>query len=108
MIKKLIFSIPLMLICCLLFSGKAFLPLPATLRFLCFPIDSLVDESGVVAVEQFPAKIPICVTAKTGALADIELEYGGQTTDIKENYTLVIENKEKCDLTPHCQNGGRR
>lgn len=97
MIKKLIFSIPLMLICCLLLSGKAFAAAASDIEILvASPIDSLVDESGVVAVEQFPAKIPICVTAKTGALADIELEYGGQTTDIKENYTLVIENKEKC------------
>jgi hypothetical protein len=60
------------------------------------PIDSLQTESGVVAVEHFPAEIPIRVTAKTGTLTDIQLEYGGQSREIPPDYTLTIENKEAC------------
>jgi len=56
----------------------------------------LASESGVVAVEQFPARIAINTTAKTGSLTEVRLEYGGQSQTITPNYTLTIENKEAC------------
>jgi hypothetical protein len=57
---KFIFVIPLMLLCCLFLSGKAFAaPISDIEISVTSPIDSLQNESGMVAVEQFPAEIPI-------------------------------------------------
>ena len=50
----------------------------------------------MVAVEHFPAEIPIHVTAKTGTITDIQLEYGGQSRKITPEYILTVENKEAC------------
>jgi len=60
------------------------------------PIDSLQSESGVVAVEQFPAQISVSVTAKTGTLTSVQLEYGSHSREITPEYMLTIENKEAC------------
>jgi len=95
--RKYIFAMPLVFVCCLLFSAKAFAASDSDIEInVTSPIDSLQTESGVVAVEHFPAEIPIRVTAKTGALTDIQLEYGGQSQAITPDYTLTIENKEAC------------
>lgn len=97
MIRKFIFFMQVVVVCCLLFSVKAFAALNSDIEInVTSPIDSLQTESGVVAVEHFPAEIPIRVTAKTGALTDIQLEYGGQSREITPDYTLTIENKEAC------------
>jgi len=97
MIKKLILAIPLVLICCLLMSAKAFALSDSDMAInIASPIDSLASESGVVAVEQFPARIAINTTAKTGSLTEVRLEYGGQSQAITPNHTLTIENKEAC------------
>ena len=97
MIKKLIFAIPLVLVCCLLMSAKAFALSDSDIAInIASPIDSLASESGVVAVEEFPARISINTTAKTGSLAEVWLEYGGQSQAIIPNYTLTIEDKEAC------------
>ena len=95
--RKYIFAMPLVFVCCLLFSARAFAASGSDIEInVTSPIDSLQTESGVVAVEYFPAEIPIFVTAKTGALTDIQLEYGGQSQAITPDYTLTIENKEAC------------
>jgi len=97
MIKKLIFAIPLVIVCCLLLSAQAFALSESDIAInVASPIDSLASESGVVAVEQFPAQISINTTAKTGALTEVRLEYGGQSQAITPNYALMIENKEAC------------
>lgn len=97
MIKKLILAIPLVLVCCLLMSAKAFALSDSDIAInIASPIDSLASESGVVAVEQFPAQIFINTTAKTGSLTEVRLEYGGQSQAITPNYTLTIENKDAC------------
>jgi len=95
--QKLIFTVPLVLLFCLLFSVKAFAASSSDIEILVSsPIDSLVSESGMVAVEQFPAEIPIHVTANTGVLTEIKLEYGGQSRGITPEYILTVENKEAC------------
>lgn len=95
--RKYILAMPLVFVCCLLFSAKAFAASGSDIEInVTSPIDSLQTESGVVAVEHFPAEIPIRVTAKTGTLTDIQLEYGGQSREIPPDYTLTIENKEAC------------
>ena len=95
--RKYILAMPLVFVCCLLFSAKAFAASGSDIEInVTSPIDSLQTESGVVAVEHFPAEIPIRVTAKTGTLTDIQLEYGGQSQAITPDYTLTIENKEAC------------
>lgn len=95
--RKYILTMPLVFICCLLFSARAFAASGSDIEInVTSPIDSLQTESGVVAVEHFPAEIPIRVTAKTGALTDIQLEHGGQNREITPDYTLTIENKEAC------------
>jgi hypothetical protein len=97
MIKKFILAIPLVLVCCLLMSAQAFALSESDIAInIAFPIDSLASESGVIAVEQFPAQIVINTTAKTGTLTDVRLEYDGQSQAITPNYTLTIENKEAC------------
>lgn len=71
MIKKLILALPLVLVCCLLMSAKAFALSESDIAInIASPIDSLASESGVLAVEQFPAQITINTTAKTGSLTE--------------------------------------
>jgi len=95
--RKYILAMPLVFICCLLFSVKAFAASGSDIEInVTSPIDSLLTESGVVAVEHFPAEIPIHITAKTGTLTDIQLEYIGHSREITPDYTLMIENKEAC------------
>ncbi len=94
--RKYIFTLPLVFLCCLLFSVKAFAASSDITILVASPINSLQNESGVVAVEQFPAEIPIRVTAETGTLTDIELEYAGQSRKITPDYTLIVESKEQC------------
>ncbi|SHJ20291.1 hypothetical protein SAMN02745975_01514 [Geosporobacter subterraneus DSM 17957] len=95
--RKYLLVLPLMFVCCLLFSTKAFAASDSDIQIhVASPIDSLTNESGVVAVEQFPAEIPISVTASTGALTEIKLEYGGGGRMIPPDYTLAVESKEKC------------
>ncbi len=94
---KFIFVIPLMLLCCLFLSGKAFAaPISDIEISVTSPIDSLQNESGMVAVEQFPAEIPIRVMAKAGNLTDIQLEYNGQSKKVTSEYILTVESKEAC------------
>ena len=97
MIKKLIFAIPLVFVCCLLLSGKAFAASNSDIEILVTSsINSLYNESGVVAIEQFPAEISVGVTANTGSLTNIQLAYGGQSQKIPPEYILTIESKEAC------------
>jgi len=97
MIKKFILAIPLVLVCCLLMSAQAFALSESDIAInIASPIDSLASESGVIAVEQFPAHISINTTAKTGNLTEVRLEYGGQSQAITPNYTLTVEDKEAC------------
>ncbi|WP_313559033.1 hypothetical protein [Ruminiclostridium cellobioparum] len=95
--RKFIFAMPVFVLCCLLFSVKAFAATASDIEInVASPIDTLRTESGVVAVEQFPAEIPIHVTAKTGTLTDIELEYDGENRTIPPDYTLTVESKKQC------------
>ncbi|WP_347490467.1 hypothetical protein ABDB91_04685 [Desulfoscipio sp. XC116] len=95
--RKALLAMPLLVLCCLLLSAKAFAATDSDIEILvASPIDSLTNESGVVAVEQFPAEIPISVTASAGTLTDGELEYGGESRTIPPSYTLTIESKEFC------------
>lgn len=95
--QKFIFTMPVFVLCCLLFSVKAFAATVSDIEInVASPIDSLRTESGMVAVEQFPAEIPIHITAKTGALTDIELEYGGESRTIPPDYILMVDSKEQC------------
>jgi hypothetical protein len=94
---KLIFALSFAFLSCLLLTGQAFAALNSDIEILVTsPLDSLQSESGVVAVEQFPAEITVSVTAKTGALTDIQLEYGGQSRRIAPEYILIIESNEAC------------
>lgn len=95
--RKYILAIPLIFACCLLLTGKAFTASNSDIEInVTSPVDSLQSESGVVAVEQFPAQIPLSVTALTGTLTDIELEYGGESRTISPEYNLIVESKEYC------------
>lgn len=94
--RKIILTLPLVFLCCLLFSVKVFAASSDIEILVTSPIESLHNESGVVAVEQFPAQIPICVTTETGMLTDIELEYGGEIHKITPDYILTVESKERC------------
>lgn len=94
--RKYLFTLPLVFLCCLFFSVTAYAASSDITILVTSPIDSLNTESGMVAVEQFPAEIPIQVTAEKGTLTDIRLEYGGQSQKITPDYTLIIESKEQC------------
>lgn len=98
MIKKLILAIPLVLVCCLSMSAaQAFALSESDIAInIASPVDSLASESGVIAVEQFPAHIAINTTVKNGNLTEVRLDYSGQSQAITPNYTLTIENKEAC------------
>jgi hypothetical protein len=93
MIKKFIFFIQVVVVCCLLFSAKAFAASDSDIEInVTSPIDSLQTESGVVAVEHFPAE-SLSVYGQNRALTDIQLEHGGQNREITPDYTLTIEKR---------------
>jgi len=94
--RKYLFTLSFVFLCCLLFSATAYAASSDITILVASPIDSLTNESGITAVEQFPAEIPIRVTAETGTLTDIQLEYEGQSRKITPEYTLVVESKEQC------------
>lgn len=94
--QKYLFTLPLVFLCCLLFSVTAYAASSDITILVTSPIDSLKNESGIIAVEKFPAEIPIRVTAETGTLTDIQLEYGGQSRTIPPDYTLTVDSKEQC------------
>ena len=95
--RKFILAMPLIFICCLLFSVKAFAASGSDIEILVTsPIDSLNTESGVVAVDKFPEGILIHVTFQRGKPTDIQLEYGSESRTIPPDYTLTVESKEQC------------
>jgi hypothetical protein len=95
--RKYLLILPMLFICCLLFSTKAFAASGSDIQIqVTSPIDNLTNESGVVAVEQFPAEIPINITASTGTLTEIKLEYDDGWRIIPPDYVLAVESKEKC------------
>lgn len=95
--RNYLLILPLMLLCCLFFPTKAFAATDSDIHIeVTSPIDSLTDESGVVAVEQFPSEIPISVTTSTGTLTEIKLQYEDGWRMIPPEYVLGIESKEKC------------
>jgi len=95
--RKYLFILPILFICCLLFSTKAFAASSSDIQIhVASPVNSLTNQSGVVAVEQFPAEIPISVTASVGTLTEIRLEYGNDGRIIPPDYILAVESKEKC------------
>jgi hypothetical protein len=94
--RNYLFTLPFAFLCCLFFSVTAYAASSDITIVVASPIDSLTNESGMVAVEQFPAEIPIRVTAETGTLTDIKLEYGGQSRTIPPDYTLTVDSKEQC------------
>lgn len=94
--RSYLLTLPFAFLCCLFFSVTAYAASSDVTIRVTSPIDSLINESGMVAVEQFPAEIPIQVTAETGTLTDIKLEYGGQSRTIPPDDTLTIDSKEQC------------
>ncbi len=95
--RKILIAIPIAFICCLLLSAKAFALSGSDIGLeVRSPVNSLTNESGVVAVEQFPAEIAISATATTGTLTDVQLEFNGQVREIAAKYVLRIESKEAC------------
>ena len=97
--QKVIIAIPLAFLCCLLFSTQVFALSGSDITLkIRSPVNSLTSESGVIAVEQFPAEIAISVAAKAGNLAGIQLSHNGQTLEIPADHILTIANKEACGV----------
>lgn len=95
--RKALFTLPLMFLCFMLLSVNAYAMTSSDIEItVTAPVNSLNSESGVVAVEQFPAEIAVSATARSGTLTDIQLEHNGQTREIVVDYKLMIENKEAC------------
>jgi hypothetical protein len=107
--RKILIAIPMVFICCLLLSAKAFALSGSDIGLeVCSPVNSLKNESGVVAIENFPAEIAISATATTGTLPDAQWEFNGQVREIPAEYVLRIENKEACGaytITASTDNG---
>jgi len=58
--------------------------------------DKLENSSGILAVDQFPARITVNVTVQTGSLTGVWLEHNGQSREITPDYAIVINDKESC------------
>lgn len=104
--RKILIAIPMVFICCLLLSAKAFALSGSDIALeVNSPINSL---KNVVAIENFPVEIAISATATTGTLTDVQLEFNGQVWEISSEYILRIENKEACGaytITASTDNG---
>ena len=80
--QKHFLVLPMMLFFSLLFSNKVLATSGSDIQMqITSPINSLTNESGVVAVEQFPAEIPINIKALKGKLTEIKLEHNGEWRD---------------------------
>lgn len=96
---RFLLAAPLVLACCLLLPGRTF---AAGIQdrdldiHISTSVNSLDTESGVIAVEEFPVRIPLSVTARTGTITDIQLEFQGVNRSIPPDTLLTIESKEQC------------
>lgn len=96
---KFIFTISFMFLCFMLLSVNAFAMPDSDIEIkVVAPVNSLVSESGVVAVEQFPAEVTVNTTAKVGTLKEIQLAINGKTQKMGPRHTILIENKEACGV----------
>ena len=101
---KLFYTVSLVFIFCLLLSSKAFASVNSDIEInITSPIDSLQSESGMVAIEHFPEEISIQVTAKTGTITDIQLEYGGQSIKITPEYIFQLKIRSHAARIPSQQ-----
>ncbi|KJR46168.1 hypothetical protein UF75_3455 [Desulfosporosinus sp. I2] len=95
--RKALFILPFMFLCFMLLSVNAYAMTDSDIEItVTAPVDSLTSESGVVAVEQFPAQVKIDTTAKVGTIADIQATYKGKTQAITPGYILTTEDKADC------------
>jgi len=96
---KLIFAISFTFLCFMLLSTSAFAMPESDIEIkVTSPVNSLVSESGVVTVEQFPAEVTVNTTAKVGTLTEIQIAFNGNIQDIGPNHTFFIGNKEACGV----------
>lgn len=94
---KALFILPFMFLCFMLLSVNAYAMTDSDIEItVTAPVDSLTDESGVVAVEQFPARVKIDTTAKAGTITDVQITYKGKSQVISPAYILTIEGKADC------------
>ena len=97
--RKLIFIFPFMLLCFMLLSAHAFAMSDSDIEIkVASPVNGLISESGVVAVEHFPAEITVITTAKTGNLTGIQAAFNGKTQGIEQKHVIIIQNKEDWDI----------
>ncbi len=97
--RKLIFIFPFMLLCFMLLSAHAFAMSDSDIEIkVASPVNGLISESGVVAVEHFPAEITVITTAKTGNLTGIQAAFNGKTQGIEQKHVIIIQNKEDCGI----------
>jgi len=89
--NKFIFAIPFIFACCLLLSVKVFAISNSDIIInVASPINDLQNESGMVAVENFPENITIGVMAQTGKITDVQLEYSDQSRSIEPEYIRSV------------------
>lgn len=97
--QKLLFIIPLMFLCFMLLSVHVFAMPDSDIEIkIASPVNGLVSESGVVAVEHFPAKITVNTSAKAGNLTETQAAFNGKTQEITQNHAITIQNKEACGI----------
>ena len=96
---KFIFTISFMFLCFMLLSVNAFAMQDSDIEIkIVSPVNSLVSESGVIAVEQFPAEVTVNTTAKVGTLTEIQTAFNGKTQKIGPSHTIFTESKEVCGV----------
>ncbi len=94
---KVLFTVLFAVLCCLSMPVKASAMTGSDIRIrIQSLVNSLDTESGVVAVEQFPAEIAISMAAETGTLTTVRMEHNGQMKEISAEYLLRIEGREGC------------
>lgn len=73
--RKTLFTLPLMLLCFMLLSVNAYAKTDSSIEIMVTaPVNNLNSESGMVAVEQFPAQVKIDTTAKVGVVSNAFLQ----------------------------------
>ena len=107
--QKALFTLPFMFLCFMLLSVNAYAMTDSDIEIKAASlVNSLVSESGFLAVEQFPTQVKIDTTAKVGTITEVQAAFNGKTQSIAQRNILSIENKEDCGaytITAKTNNG---
>lgn len=95
--KKAVFISLFMILCLMLMSAHSLAFSDSDIEIeITSPLDILMNESGMVTFDHFPAEITINTSTKAGTITSIHAAFNGKSQEISSKHILAIENIESC------------